>query len=99
MCALCNFYVEVMILVCNILYFCKEREKYKIKEKVFKLKKSIVDSLTGMSAYARDFCKSLADTLGFFFTSLSSLRCALAVIFTGQPLLGRVAAVLNFLHL
>uniref|UniRef100_A0A8C5Q908 Sleeping Beauty transposase HTH domain-containing protein n=1 Tax=Leptobrachium leishanense TaxID=445787 RepID=A0A8C5Q908_9ANUR len=56
---------------------------------------------------AKDLQKSLAhanifvDTLGFFFTSLSILRCALAVIFTGRPRLGRVATVLNlnFLHL
>uniref|UniRef100_A0A8C5QE70 Transposase n=1 Tax=Leptobrachium leishanense TaxID=445787 RepID=A0A8C5QE70_9ANUR len=59
----------------------------------------IVDVSTKMLACARDFCKSSADTLGFFFTSLSILRCALAVIFTGRPCLGRVATVLNFLHL
>uniref|UniRef100_A0A8B9HXV2 TATA box binding protein (TBP)-associated factor, RNA polymerase I, A n=1 Tax=Astyanax mexicanus TaxID=7994 RepID=A0A8B9HXV2_ASTMX len=41
---------------------------------------------TKMLACARDFCTSLADTLGFFLTSLIILRCALAVIFTGRPL-------------
>lgn len=48
---------------------------------------------------ARDFCKPLANTLEFFFTSLSILRCALATIFTRWPRLGRVVTVLNFLHL
>jgi hypothetical protein len=59
----------------------------------------IVDSSTEMLACYRDFCKSLADTLGFFSTSLSILRCVLAVSFAGWPLLGRVATVLNFLNL
>jgi hypothetical protein len=59
----------------------------------------IVDSSTEMLACSRDFCKSLADTLGFFLTSLSILQCALAVVFAGWQLLGRVATVLNFLHL
>ena len=59
----------------------------------------IVDSSTETLACSRDFCKSLADTLGVFLTSLSILRCALAVICAGRPLLGRVATVLNFLHL
>ena len=52
-----------------------------------------------MLAGARDFCKSIADTLGFFFASLSILHCAVAVIFTGEPLLGRITTVLNFLFI
>ena len=50
----------------------------------------IVDSSIEMFACSRDFCKSLADTLGFFLTSLSILRCALAAFFAGRPLLGRL---------
>jgi hypothetical protein len=53
----------------------------------------IVDSSTEMLACFRDFCKSLADTLGFFLTPLSILRCALAVISACRPLPGRVATV------
>ena len=59
----------------------------------------IVDSSTEMLASSRDFCKSLADALGFFLNSLSLLCCALAVIFAGRPLLGRLATVLKFLNL
>jgi hypothetical protein len=51
-----------------------------------------------MLACSRDFCKSLANTQGFFLTSLSILRCALAVIFVGRPFLGKVATVLNFIY-
>ena len=58
----------------------------------------IVDPSTEL-ACSKDFCKSLVDTLGFFLTSLSILRCALAVIFAGRTLLGRVATVLKCLHL
>ena len=59
----------------------------------------IVDVCTEILDCASDFCESLADTLGFFFTSLSILRWTLGVIFGGWPLLGREATVPNSLHL
>ena len=66
---------------------------------VFDIVFFIVDSTTEMLASSRDVFMLLADTLGFFLTSLSILRCALAVIIAGRSLLGRVATVLTFLHL
>lgn len=43
--------------------------------------------------------KPFAVSLGFFFTSLNILGWAFGVILAGRPLLGRVAEVLNHLHL
>lgn len=44
-----------------------------------------------MLTYARHFCKSLANTLQFFFMALNILCCALAVMFTGESLPGKIA--------
>lgn len=41
----------------------------------------------------------LASCKNFFFTSIRIASYALGVIFAERPLLGRVAGVLNFLHL
>ena len=49
--------------------------------------------------HVREMSLSIQLTLRYFLTSLSFLRCALTVIFAGRPVLGRVATVLNFLHL
>ena len=45
----------------------------------------IVDSSTEMLACSRDFCKSLADSLGFFLTSLSILRSYSHLCRTATP--------------
>ena len=59
----------------------------------------MVDSLTLTLANARGACRSLDVTLGFFVTSWNIIRLAFGVISAGQPLLGRVTMVLNFLQL